>query len=174
MTALIDSVTAIEAELSEYDAAVATLATVQAALVAAQTNYATVLGDQTLAVADRATQLGPLKNTATVLENDISQQVQAIAGLKAQIIADSTDLQSRLRGELAGKVAALKQTAIAQLQTDFDPRQIRFPLDQIAAAHRDVLALKALENSLNMYRSGDFAYIDWARGAGALLTQIDS
>lgn len=47
-----------------------------------------------------------------------------------------------------------------------------FPVEQIAAAHRDVLALKALGNGLNYIRPGDGAYIDFARTAGALLTQI--
>jgi hypothetical protein len=49
-----------------------------------------------------------------------------------------------------------------------------WPLNQIALAHRDVVALRGIENSLTMYRPSDPAYIDWARGAGALLTEIDS
>jgi hypothetical protein len=174
MSALTDSVTAITAELVSYDAAVATLATLQASLAQNQADTATAIGNQTLSVADRAAQVVLLNSAATVLQSDISLQTQVVAGLKAQIIADSTDLQSRLRGELAGKVAALKQSAIAQLQTDYDTTKIFFPVTQIAAAHRDVLALKVIENNLSMYRPGDGAYIDFARGAGALLTQIDS
>lgn len=72
--ALIDSVTAITAELVTYDAAVAQIAALQTTLVQAQSNIATVRDNQTLTVTDRATQLTLLKSTAEVLQSDISQQ----------------------------------------------------------------------------------------------------
>ena len=64
------------------------------------------------------------------------------------------------------------QTATTQLQTDFDTSKIMFPIAQVAAAHRDVLALRNIENSLTRYRPGDTAYINFARNAGAILTAI--
>lgn len=174
MSVLSDSVSAITAEIATFDQAAAQLATAQTALAQAQSNVETVRDNQTLTVTDRATQLVTLKSTAEVLASDISQQELALATLRAQLIADSTALQSNLRAELSGKINALIQTTVASLQTDFDPQQIRYPLQQIAAAHRDVLALRGIENSLLMHRPGDIEYVNWARGAGALLSQIDS
>jgi chromosome segregation ATPase len=172
MSALTDSVTAIEAELVTYDAAVAQLAAAQTALAQAQANIETVRDDQTLTVTNRASQLVTLKSTAEVLESDISQQKQAVAALRTQLIADSTALQSNLRAELGGKINTLMQTTVASIQTDYDTSRIMFPVTQIAAAHRDIVALRSFENSLLMHRPGDVEYITFARGAGALLTQI--
>jgi len=172
MTSLTDSVTAIEAELATFDAATTQLEGAQVALVEAQANIESVIANQAIAVSDRATQLVTLKATVDVLQSDVNQQGQALATLRAQIIADATDLQSRLRGEIASKVAAQTKTVLATLQTDYDVRQIRFPLEQIAAAHNSVLAFKNLGTGLNYIRAGDGAYIDFARNAGAILTQI--
>jgi hypothetical protein len=173
MSALSDSVTAITAEISTFDAASAQLAAAQAALAQAQSNIETVRDNQTLTVTDRATQLITLKATAEVLESDISQQSLALATLQTQLTMDASDLMSRLKGELSGKINAQIQTILATIRTDYDVKQIRFPVEQIAAAHTSVLALKALGNGLNVYyRQGDPAYIDFARNAGTILTQI--
>jgi hypothetical protein len=172
MSALTDSATAITAELVTYDAAAAQLAATQAALVQSQTDLATALGSTTLTVSQRASQSALLKATADVLKNDIANQELALTTLRTQLIADSSAFQAQLRGELNGKVSALIQTTIATIQTDYDTSKIMFPVAQIAAAHRDVLALRSIENSLTIYRPGDTQYITFARGAGALLTQI--
>jgi hypothetical protein len=166
MSALTDSVTAINAKLVTYDAAVTQLTAAQTALAQAQSNIETVRDNQTLTVTDRATQLVTLKSTAEVLESDINQQSLALAALRTALITDATALQSSLRGELGGKISALIQTTVATIQTDFDTSKIMFPVAQIAAAHRDVLALRSIENSLLMHRPGDVEYITFARGAG--------
>jgi hypothetical protein len=173
MTSLTESITAIESELTEFDAATTQLETTQSALAQSQTDLETLLVNTSLPVAERASQAVLLKATAEVLQSDVSQQTLALAALRKQIIADATALQSNLRGELGSKISALTKTTVAQLQTDFDPKHVRFPLDQIAIGHRDVLALRSIENSLRMYAPNDSAYIDFARGSRALLHRIE-
>jgi hypothetical protein len=171
---LADNITAITAEISSYDLAAAHLTTTRAALVQNQTDLATLLANTALPVATRASQSALLKATAEVLQSDIASQELALAALQKQLTGEASILQSNLRAELGGKINALIATTVTSLQTDFDPQQIRYPLQQIAAAHRDVLALRTIENSLLMHRPGDVEYINWARGAQTLLSQIDS
>jgi hypothetical protein len=172
MTSLADSLTLIQGKITEFDTATAQLATTQAALVQAQSDLATLLANTALPVATRASEAVLLKATAEVLESDIASQELALSALQKQLIADSTDLQSRLRGELGSKISDATQAVIASLQTDFDVSRIMYPIQQVAAAHRDVLALRAIENSLTMHRPGDAEYITFARNAGGILTAI--
>jgi hypothetical protein len=173
MSALTDSVTSVTAEITAYDAAVAQLAAAQTALAQAQSNIETVRDNQTLTVTDRATQLVTLKSTAEVLQSDVNQQQLALTALQTQLTGDASSLMSQLKGELGGKIAAQTQVIAASIRTDYDVKQIMFPVEQIAMAHNSVLALKALGNGLNnYYRPGDTAYIDFARNAGAILTAI--
>lgn len=98
MSALSDSVTAITAEITTYDAAAAQLAAAQTALAQAQSNIETVRDNQTLTVTDRATQFTSLKSTAEILESDIRQQSLALATLRSTLIADASALSSLISG----------------------------------------------------------------------------
>lgn len=172
MTSLTDRVAVIEESLTAFDTAIQQLEGVQAALEQAQSDIGAVRNNETLSVAERAKKMVLLKSTIEVLESDCSRQQSAIALLRTQIIADSTDLRGRFRAEVGGKISDRIREVSAQLQSDFDVKKIMFPIDQVACAHHSVLQLRTIETSLHMLPPNDDRHIDFARTAKAFLTQI--